>query len=543
MASRQKGIATRARALVAKTPSSNTHVRQDFTYKKATGLDFDHANFRQSLFIGAILESCQFTSCNFDRCDFSGTKLVGCVFEDCTFIPDEIRSCIFYRCTFRRCDFRGSQWQRIEIERSHFHDCDLRETSFRECIFSNTELALCPLKRSSVTLCRFEKCNFHKIYLGDCTALYLFFDDCSFDECRVNAETLGFTYGLSGLDIDNMDLIYLGRRQAKPKTADFVETLIANYWHRKWYIGGCVLELNFRRAMPVIAIRRLINALDQLINENLPFDWDELRFFIDVLDRLQSENRLPLLGLWGFLQTIHRIHSGIDGRHPKAGAAIGAQLVMSRASEMLLNALDLLITTSNIPLSSNPLWLDLKLSRRPTIPIADLIPPNVYRSFGSERIVFISGQEGSWGEVWQVSIGSLVALQLSLAAVNGVLRQCAKLTDNLRRLMKPRRAERSPPRQGSRLSKRRGHRDLVKHSLGSVSDILSTDMEVTLLRLESLPLKMLLRIESAMKMLNRLDDGELAAFREYDGDQLQSVRVRKAKARAKDGRQAHPPAA
>lgn len=541
MASREKGVVPGVRTLVAQTDSEPSQVRQDFTYKKAAGLDLANGNFRQSLFIGAILENCRFRSTNFDRCDFSGTKLVGCVFEDCTFIPDEIRSCAFQNCIFRRCDFRGSQWQRIEVEHSLFDHCDFRETSFRECAFSGAQLDACPFKRSSVTLCRFDKCRFHKIQLGDCTALYLFFDHCSFEECRMNAETLGFTYGLSSHDVDRMGLLYLGRRQEKPKSVDFVEALIANYWHRKWYVGACVLELNFQREMPVIAMRRLVDALNQLIDEKLPFDWDELRFFMDVIDRLQSEDRLPLLGLWRFLEALNRIDLAARRNHQMTGVALSAQFVISRASQMLLDTLDQLINVNDL-LDANPLWLELKLGHKPNKSLGDLVPSKVFKAYEDGMIVYIAGHEGSWTEIWQVSIGSLAAIQLALVAINGVLRQAKSVTDNLRRLIRSFRSGRLVSRRGSRTSKKSSFRKLTKRG-GSVAGLLSANIEVTRIRLESLPLQSLVRIESAIRALNHLDDEQLTAFREYDHKQLQSVSIRKAKSRARAGRQARPPAA
>lgn len=358
----------------------------------------------------------------------------------------------------------------------------------------------------------------------------------------MNAETLGFTYGLSIANLDALDLMYLGRRQEKPKGVDFVETLISNYWDRKWYVGACALELNFRRAMPLIAIRRLVFALDEVMKQSLPFDWDELRFLIQVLDRLRTENRLPLLGLWRIVETLHRIRSRMNDRRLMSGGTSGADLVIDWAAEILLNTLDQ-ITIPIGQFDTGFLWLELKTSHRPDIPLADLIPRNVYQVFGSEEIALVSGTEGSWTETWQVTIGALITIQLSLVAVNGVLTQVTKMTHTLRRLIKSFRTNRLAPKLISRQSKRDDSRRHLRKTHGSVPDLLSADFEVSRVRLQTLPFQTLMRFESAMKALDRLHEPELEPFRSYDTERLQSVLIRKPKNRTKGAHQAHPPAA
>ena len=286
-------------------PAGRAATRQDFTYKKLEGLRLSGTNFRQSLFIGAILKGCHFHSVRFDRCDFSGTKFIDCTFQKCSFVPDEIRSCVITKCVFDLCDFRGSQWTGIVTEHTKFTSCDFRESSIRESTFAFCHLSLCRLKRSSVTMDGFSHCWFSEVDFGDCTVLFLFFDECKFSSCRINAETIGFTYGLSPEDLDALEFIYLGRRQAKPRSATLIDDLIANYAARRWNVGACVLQLNFRRAMPLLSLRELAAAFEVTIDREIPLDWDETRFLIQVLERLHAEQRLPLAGLWAIVSTLN----------------------------------------------------------------------------------------------------------------------------------------------------------------------------------------------------------------------------------------------
>ena len=256
------------------------------------GLQLKGGSFRQSLFIGSILKGCEFRSVRFDRCDFSGTKLVDCIFDKCSFAPDDFRSCVITNCIFRGCDFRGAQWTGITAEQTKFLTCDFREGSIHENAFNSCELTSCLLTRSSITINCFANCSFHRVNFGDCTALFLFFDTCNFSRCGMNAETVGFTYGLSAEDLGKLQLIHLGRRQAKPSSATSVDDFIATYISRKWSVGVCVLQLNFRRAMPLLALRDLVAVLALSIDREIPFDWDEIRFLVQILERLNREQRL-----------------------------------------------------------------------------------------------------------------------------------------------------------------------------------------------------------------------------------------------------------
>jgi hypothetical protein len=67
-----------------------------------------------------------------------------------------------------------------------------------------------------LTLSDFRESRFQDVNLGDCTALFLFFENCRFDRCYINAESIGFSYGLSSENLNSLQLIYLGRKQRNP---------------------------------------------------------------------------------------------------------------------------------------------------------------------------------------------------------------------------------------------------------------------------------------------------------------------------------------
>ncbi|MBI3699668.1 MAG: pentapeptide repeat-containing protein [Afipia sp.] len=496
--------------------------RQDFTYKKLVDLRLSEVSFRHSLFIGAIFQRCHFALVNFDRCDFSGAQFIECTFSRCSFVPDEIRSCRFSGCTFRDCSFRGSQWHRVHVERSSFLNTDFREASIRECGFLNCHFSKCKLKRSSLTLAEFQYCKFGNVDLGDCTALFLFFQKCEFDDCRINAETIGFTYGLTKENIQSLKLIYLGRPQKKPKGVDIVDSLISTYSDRRWYIGACVLKFNFHRSNPVSAIRTVASELSAVAKSGIEGDWDELRFFVRVLRNLHNEQRLPLLGLWIFLATLRDF--AYERKSPSAldGLSSAAEPVLAEADKLLLSILDTIAPVLALANSSDQILLTLTLSSRPQIPLSELVPMNVYSLFGGKRVSFVKGRDGSWIETWQIGLGALAAIQISLVAINGVMKQFIKAIENVKRIAKEftkkPQAQRAQKRSIQKASRRS---DVLPFSV-------KNKLAVNRSQMEGLTVEGLTKLDSTLGELIVLDQHDLSNFQDYSIERIQRISIRRA---------------
>jgi hypothetical protein len=215
------------------------------------------------------------------------------------------------------------------------------ESSVREATFSSCSFSNCDLSRASITLNRFSACGFSATDFANCTALFIFFDDCSFQSCRINAESLGFTYGLSRDDLGSIELIHLGEKQEKPD-GELIEALVSTYATRHWYIGAAALALNFQLEAPVIVIFRLSKQLSSYIAEAARTDWDELQFFTRVLSRLFDEERLPFAALWSFSRLVDLARRRMNSEFPFAeGFAPAPELVLSQLQQMLEKCFDI----------------------------------------------------------------------------------------------------------------------------------------------------------------------------------------------------------
>ena len=150
----------------------------------------------------------------------------------------------------------------------------------------------------------------------------------------------------------------------------------------------------------------------------ISLDWDELRFLVEVLTRLNAEERLPLLALWLVINALRA--SAETASAATRSLALGADAVLRQADDLLMELLDDaggILQTQSVP---QAVLLELVLSDKPEVSLANLVPGGVYAIFGAAKPTLVKSYEGSWHEVWQYGLAALAATEISLLAINGV---------------------------------------------------------------------------------------------------------------------------
>ena len=505
--------------------------RLDLTYRRIVDLSIVGKSLELSLFIGAILERCNFEAVNFNRCDFSGTKFIDCTFSRCSFVPIEVRSCYFKACKFYTCDLRSSQWTSSQMDDTLFEDCDLREATIRETVFSNSGLTACNLYRNSITLDRFDRCSFNQIDFGDCTAQFIFFDHCTFTACRFSTECIGYTYGISLADLSSSELTYLGQAQDKPQESDLADALLANYLERRWFVGACALELNFRRLSPALSLRNLVSRLGPDAVKNKRVDWDELQFLTLILQRLYSEMRLPLVGLWPLFRFAQDSFATLQDEFPASRSFASApQLVVARLEKLLDDTLDEIgqMTLSDTGYDT---WLELTLQfvARPAASLNKILPRKIFALYGinQSEMVLVSAKSGSWAEVWQLTAGALATIQLSLVAVNGMMGQLVKLGKKTQQISDLFRRKKAQPKSGARRkSRKKATRPGKELAMSTLVASLVDQKHVLAGKVPNLSDQSLARLDRTILIMLALTDEELHRFEDYSDTQLEFVEVK-----------------
>lgn len=496
-------------------PGQRDMRRRDFTYQTIVGQTHRSDDYRQSLFIGTSIQDCRFAAVSFDRCDFSGTKIVNCDFENCSLAPDDFRACLIVGSRFKNCSFKGSLWHQMDVKGGIFEECDFRESSIRESHFSQSHFVKCRFRKSSITLNEFTACAFGDVNLGDCTALFLIFNACQFDRCRINAETIGFTFGLSEANLNALGLIYLGKRQRKLPTPDLVGALLETYENRQWNVGLCVLQLNFDRAAPLVAIRRLVDRTIAHFDRALPLDWDEYRFVVDVLDKMSAQGRLPMAGVW--LLTSALSAASTRNALDRMGSST---YVIDRLERILVQQLD---GTGQVwqqfPPATN-LTLALVLRQRPLRALDEVMPKSMLQVLGGDKLDLISARSGSWHELWRASSDTLVALQISLLVLNGVTTQILKSITTANKLVKMV----WPAKKAAKRPKRRSK---ALQSAAAKRASLSLDIRINISNASApyLHADRLTQIETAIHVAARLDDDAIEDLQAYAAKNIVAASV------------------
>ena len=494
--------------------------RQDFTYRRLRGLRASNIDLGRSLFIGALIEDCVFEGVDFSRSDLSGTKIVRCVFEDCRFSLAEVRSCRFDETRLARCDLATSQISRTVCRNTTFQTCSFEEGTFLEGVLVGCDLADCSFRGASVTSVDFERCAFSDTGLADCTALFLFFDECRFYRFAINAETIGLTWGLTRADLDDMRIIHLGGLQAKPVGGDLVEALSSSYAARRWFVGAAAIDLSFARGPTVAVVRRLARELSGLAGSGLPCDLDELEFFARVLERLALDDRLPLFAIRSFDRATRLLLSDSEQRRKERPARL-----LARVDRLFLTMLDEACGLVAYDPSTAPVEVEFRMSERPDRPLDTLCLETLRAVHGADATLeFLTGRDGSWIEAWQTVPSVLATLQLVLLSVNGLLKELNKAVDNGRRL--GRTVKGAKGRGDKALPKRRRNPE----SLG-VAAADPTEARVVEVRRRALLLTddALRRVDGTLAAVGAMSDEDLAGLRDYAGDRILAVEVRPAR--------------
>ena len=509
--------------------------RQDLTHLRLAGVGADGIDVGQSLFIGALIENCTFRHVDFSRCDFSGTKIVRSVFEDCRFHLADVRSSRFDGVGFTRCDFGSSQIGRTDCRQTTFEACGFEECTLLEGTMEASAFERCSFRGSSVTGVGFSGCSFVDTGLADCSALYLLFDACRFERFSINAESVGFTFGLTRADLASATLVHLGGAEAPPPGEDLPAALASTYHTRRWFVGAAVIDVNFALRPPLLAFRALAEDLLAAGRAGLPCDPDEIDFLVRVLERLREKGALPLLAARDVDRAARRLLRTADGRLDGRDAVL-----VGRLERLVLSLLDEACAILDREPSDEALVVEMRLVERPVRPLDALCRDVVAASHGDEgaTLEFVSGREGSWVETWQALPSVLATIQLALLAVNGLLKELEKAIASGRRLKRTIRGVKTVGAKG--VARKRGGREVAL--LGALDEGAARGLAALRRRASLLTDERLERVDRTLAVVDAMPVGDIEALADYATDRVLAVRVEPVKA-ARRPRRGRAPAA
>ena len=397
--------------------------KSDISNRILDGLSLSDIVSAQSLFSGSIFRNCHIESSDFSRSDFEGAKFESCKLKSMDFSSSDIRSTSFYNCTFIDCCFADSY-----ISDVAFINCNVTSTSFigsgvQNSKFIKTSLNEITQACSTFLHNTFSEVDFNVVNFSDCTSLYSFFEKCTFNEFSINIDSLGMIYGISELDLQGIDLIFLGGDAKKPTDFDVRVHVVEQFAIRQWPLHAMIAALNFSVFNSLDSWNGIIDILCQRIKNNIGANKDEAKFVIELMQVSENDKKLPLgavLRLKEKLNLIESKNENIDlvSLSVLNVLSIGVQPILIKMSGNLVT-----IKKSIPDLEENEI-LNFRFIflQKPSVNIENyfecLIEAAGYESAG---MVFYPSISGSWIKPIQATTGYLTALLISLYLVEGCL--------------------------------------------------------------------------------------------------------------------------
>jgi uncharacterized protein YjbI with pentapeptide repeats len=408
--------------------------RSDLTHRKLQGLTLTDANLRQSLFTGSLIRDCVFTRVIFKRSDLDGLRIERSTFVECDLSSCDYRSIVFARCTFKSCDFNTSFIDDCEFHLCELIDCNFSDCSLTRCRFIQSSLAACNVTMATLLHNKLYDSTLSDMVLGDCSLLYCIVRNCTLKRVSINAESIGAIFGLRRDQLEQLEIIYLGEKQAIPSDTDIVELINDEYRRRAWYIGQLVIEIGFGTVPTVSAFSAYMDHSRGRFVELGFAKGEELDFLGDVLQELDSLGRLPLLTALDLIEWCTSLESEISLKHPDQSERLQDPLhtFISRVAiiaNSLLDKLDASIPKGVFEGPDRSLCVKATFNQKPILPLVKLLDwINSIPALGiSEKSRLIEASTGSYVEVVYTTLLTIYALKIFLFHVNGCLVQLTEI--------------------------------------------------------------------------------------------------------------------
>jgi uncharacterized protein YjbI with pentapeptide repeats len=149
-------------------------------------VDFVRADFSGSSFEGAGIDDSFFDCCNFSQALFDGS---------------EINSVSFKGCKFDNAELVLVRWKAANLQRASMKGCIVTQSTFVKIDFSFANLSYARFNNTRVS-----QTSFRGAQLINTEFKYIFFDNCSFEDCPTFKFAEFQKVGLFNIDLRNVDV-------------------------------------------------------------------------------------------------------------------------------------------------------------------------------------------------------------------------------------------------------------------------------------------------------------------------------------------------
>lgn len=401
--------------------------RADLSYRLFDGVELHGSVARQSIFPGALFRRCVISDCDFSRSDFEGTRFDQCTLKNVSFEDADIRSTQFTECVLEECSFVGSYFSRNlvvggTLDACHFDRSTVLNNEFRACILRRMTNQVATILHTD-----FVAATFQGVSLANCTCLYSYFEDCIYDEFEINADAVGLSFGLPEAALENARLVFLGRAETPPPGAQVVDGLLQEFSGRGWQLHTALAQLNFGRVRPLAGWLSLFEVFFEEASLKRITKADDTAFVMHIAERMARRQQLPMFAIIAAYDRTSDLPDEVSAADGPATGGLSALrtnlsgLLLEMEAAYFRGAADV----SGVPLAT-AVTAELEFAQRPAEPVVPFIEAlSAAARIPQYPVHQLGARPGSWIEIVQGSLGTMLALYAALYLVEGYL---ARLT-------------------------------------------------------------------------------------------------------------------
>jgi len=379
---------------------------------------------KQSLFPGVIFRNCEINNCDLSRSDFEGARFENCKLTNVSFKNTDIRSTSFGSCEILECNFSDAF-----ISDSVFQNCNIISTVFNhsnilKSKFIDTNMIGITNIQSTLLHNDFFHVSFDGVRFGDCTALYSYFEECSYIKFAINVDSLGLSFGITASDINTIELIFLGNTEKKPSGFNIEDHIVKQFEIRQWPLQTIIAMLNFHLLSPMDSWPKIFNIFKHQIKIGAGAKIDDALFVIKLMRHMMKKRELPFLTIIICKDILIEIKETLRKKEDVHDNAVLEQLETDLHSIFLIMEENLHAVLNELSLfkNSEKFNCDMVFFQKPSIDIEgyflDLL---AFANINDSLISFSPAVEGSWIKPFQTTASCLSILLISLYLVEGCI--------------------------------------------------------------------------------------------------------------------------
>jgi len=408
----------------------------DYSFTSYLSLHIKQKYVNQSFFKGSIFRDCLIENVIFDRSDLDGVHFENCIINNSTFLNTDIRSSIFSKTKVTNCAFDLSFINGVLINECEFVKCSFQSAHISDNIVVNSKFCNNDYTGCTQILMQYSLTEFHNEPLCDCSYYQIVFENCIFSETIINVDSLGQTFGLKVIDIENMKYVIRGKALGEPK-ANIIDVVKDIYKKMGWEFYHGIFLLNIETDKTYV---NLVNIFDILFDKVTNCDYiikDDIFFLKNIIIILERNNRLPLFALMYGLNRIQDIIINYNTLSSYKLLGDALNILHNDMSIIMESMLDKFLSQS-IGFSDEEI-VTFKIRTKDSISVrtSDIIN-NIIETYCDDYIneaIFVKYERGSIIEIIITAVSSVFLLQLFIFGVNGCLIQLTETKERLKVLV------------------------------------------------------------------------------------------------------------